>query len=81
MSAIGLDANNGLWPLAYSFAKCEDHENWRWFMQHLKEVIGDHQVVVMSDRHGSLITAIREYFGEHCHSFCYRHLKDSFGKE
>ena len=81
LSAIGLDADQGLWPLAYSFANKENNENWEWFMRRLKMQLGDHECVVMSDRNGSLITAVNLVFGEAKHSWCLRHLMKNFMDE
>ena len=33
MSPCGVDANNELYPLAYSFASAENDETWLWFLQ------------------------------------------------
>uniref|UniRef100_A0A5B6Z8C5 MULE transposase domain-containing protein n=1 Tax=Davidia involucrata TaxID=16924 RepID=A0A5B6Z8C5_DAVIN len=80
MSVCGLDANNGLYPLAYSFASTENDENWLWFLQELKHIIGDRTIVLMTDRNHSLLLGIIQIFGGECNAWCLRHLKENFSR-
>ncbi|CAN1120663.1 hypothetical protein LINPERHAP2_LOCUS335 [Linum perenne] len=36
LSAIGIDANNGIFPIAYAVVRSEDEANWTWFLQTLR---------------------------------------------
>ena len=80
MSACALDANNGLYPLAYSFASAENDANWLWFLQELKHILCGRVVVLMTDRNPSLLLGIKETFGGECNSWCLRHFKENFSK-
>lgn len=41
MAAVALDANNGLFPLAYDVVEGETRNSWEWFLNFLQSVIGD----------------------------------------
>nr|GEX79044.1 hypothetical protein [Tanacetum cinerariifolium] len=40
--AVGLDLNNGIYPLAYALVKAESKSSWRWFLQCLGDDIDLH---------------------------------------
>ncbi|CAI0446330.1 unnamed protein product, partial [Linum tenue] len=35
LSAIGIDANNVIFPIAYAMVGVENEENWKWFLSHV----------------------------------------------
>ena len=41
LSAISLDGNNGLFPLAYAVVEGETNDSWAFFLTQLKDVIVD----------------------------------------
>ncbi|RVW21733.1 hypothetical protein CK203_108210 [Vitis vinifera] len=43
-----------------------------------KKVVGDKEVVIISDRHPALLRSVPEVFGLENHAYCYRHLKENF---
>ena len=47
-------------------------------MQNLKKVIGEKEVVIISDRHPGLLRSVPKIFGAKNHVYCYRHLKEIF---
>ncbi|RVW94875.1 hypothetical protein CK203_034615 [Vitis vinifera] len=47
------------------------------FVAHSK-VVGDKEVVIISDRHPALLRSVPEVFGLENHAYCYRHLKENF---
>ena len=48
------------------------------FLQNVKKVVGDKKVVIISNRHPSLLRSVLEILGSKNHAYCYRHLKDNF---
>ncbi|KAM3264673.1 hypothetical protein P3L10_001667 [Capsicum annuum] len=32
LTAIGIDADNGMFPIAYIVVDVEDENNWKWFL-------------------------------------------------
>ena len=67
-----------MFPLAYGIFMSENYEDQLWFLQKLKVVVGEREVVIISDRHISLICSVVEVFGVENHSHCYRHIKENF---
>ena len=35
LSAVGLDSNNGIYPLAYGIVESENTESWKWFLDNI----------------------------------------------
>lgn len=59
MSACAQDGNYQIFPLAYGVVDSENDESWEWFMKQLSTfVVNSEQLVFVSDRHGSIYTAI-----------------------
>ena len=62
LTAIGVDGNNQLCPIAMAFVEREDYENWLWFLQQLKVgVVKDRpDVCVIHDRNAGLLKAVKQ---------------------
>ncbi|XP_059591763.1 uncharacterized protein LOC100245246 isoform X1 [Vitis vinifera] len=77
-SATAYDANDSMFPLAFGVMSLENYDDWSWFLQNLKKVVGDKEVVIISDRRPALLRSVPEVFGLENHAYCYRHLKENF---
>ena len=77
-SGIAYDANDSMFPLAFRVMSLENYEDWLWFLEKLKIVMGNKKVIIISDRHPALIRSVLEVFGLENHAYCYHHLKESF---
>ncbi|RVW39291.1 hypothetical protein CK203_085102 [Vitis vinifera] len=77
-SASSYDADDGMFPLAYGLFNSENYEDWLWFLEKLKMVIGERDVIIISDRHQGIIRSVSEVFGSENHAYCYRHIKENF---
>ena len=62
LTAVGIDGNNQLLPVAMAFVEREDYGTWLWFLQQLKVgVVHDRpNVCVIHDRHAGLVKAIKQ---------------------
>ena len=41
------DANDNMFSIAYGVMSSEKYEDWNWFLQNLKNLIGDKNVVIL----------------------------------
>ncbi|KAL2455280.1 MuDR family transposase [Abeliophyllum distichum] len=81
LSTVGVDGNNGLYPVAYAVVETENGENWRWFLELLKEDLALHNsngLIFMSDKQKGLVNAIGSLFEHAEHRTCVRHLYNNF---
>ncbi|KAL5565013.1 hypothetical protein UlMin_028177 [Ulmus minor] len=57
------------------FGDSENDATWTWFLKRVKDVFGEnHALVIMSDRHRSIRSAIEEAFPRAFHGICMYHL-------
>ncbi|XP_054778382.1 uncharacterized protein LOC129286445 [Prosopis cineraria] len=75
------DADNKLFPLAFAIVGSETHDDWTWFLQNIKDILGSLQVTIVSDRNNAIIGAVRAIFDGDRHAFCYQHVKENFSSE
>ncbi|RVW12449.1 hypothetical protein CK203_110436 [Vitis vinifera] len=80
-SALAYDADDDMFPLAYAIVSSENYYNWFWFLQRLKQLVGEMEVVIISGRHHAIIRSVAEVFGVENHAYCYRHLKEDFSHQ
>ncbi|GJT30233.1 putative reverse transcriptase domain-containing protein [Tanacetum coccineum] len=63
--AVGLDSNNGIYPLAYALVEAESKSSWCWFLQCLGDDIDSHpnlNFTFISDRQKGIISAIKTVY-------------------
>lgn len=81
LSVIGIDANNGMYPIAYAVAKVDSFSTYMWFLKILVvdlNIANSNGYVFMSDKQKGLINVIHALFpnGEHRHYL--KHLLANF---
>ncbi|XP_071933866.1 uncharacterized protein [Coffea arabica] len=79
--AVGLDANNSIFPVAYAAVEGENKESWTWFFKLLKEdlkIERDYKWAIMNDKHKGLIQACGHVFPNAAHRFGVKHLHNNF---
>nr|XP_043630317.1 uncharacterized protein LOC122601637 [Erigeron canadensis] len=83
LTAVGVDPNNGIYPLAYVVVEAETFDSWRWFLVCLGEDLDlypNSNFTFMSDRQKGLVPAIAKVFPMDEHRFCLRHIYENMSK-
>ena len=79
LTASAKDGDSKIYPLAFGFAPSECKGSWTWFLSELKKGIGSPQdLVIVSDRHRGIISAMIKVFPEAQHAFCVFHIAQKF---
>ncbi|CAN6352866.1 unnamed protein product [Urochloa humidicola] len=81
LTAVGMDPNDCIFPVAMAVVEVECKASWKWFLQTLKDDLGilnTHPWTIMTDKQKGLIPAVREIFSDSEHRFCVRHLYQNF---
>ncbi|GKE83156.1 uncharacterized protein Tco_1553156, partial [Tanacetum coccineum] len=77
MIAMGVDANNQIFPLAFAIAENESYNSWYWFLSHVKKhVVKEREgICLISDRHPGILKVVNE---EGSPWYCLRHFINNF---
>nr|XP_017239829.1 PREDICTED: uncharacterized protein LOC108212616 [Daucus carota subsp. sativus] len=84
LAAVGIDANDGMYPVAWAVVEAENNDSWNWFLANLRDdlrVINDGAFTFISDRQKGLINALEAVFPGAEHRFCVMHLYRNMWKE
>nr|GEY86759.1 transposase, mutator type [Tanacetum cinerariifolium] len=80
LTAVGVDLNNGIYPLTYAIVESENKDSWKWFL----ECVGDDlhlfrnsNFTFISDRQHGIIPAIAESFPSTKYKFFLKHIYDN----
>ncbi|XP_077237107.1 uncharacterized protein LOC143878749 [Tasmannia lanceolata] len=79
--AVGVDGNNGLFPLAFAVVETENEDSWRWFLRLVRENVMSAETnvfTICSDRQKGLMQAVPIELPNANHSYCMRHLAANF---
>jgi hypothetical protein len=77
--ATTYDGSKSLIVFAIAYVKCENNDNWAWFLNHLKvsgfvSAYPNGRVCFISDREKGLINAVITIFPTCGHRYCLRHI-------
>ncbi|XP_010239711.1 uncharacterized protein LOC100821374 [Brachypodium distachyon] len=81
VTAVGMDPNNCIYPVAFAVVEVEDTTSWTWFLNTLKQDLGIDNTscwTIMSDKQKGLINAVSSSFPHSDHRFCVRHMWQNF---
>ncbi|CAI9286008.1 unnamed protein product [Lactuca saligna] len=84
LSAVGLDGNNGTYPLAYAVVETENISSWTWFLSCLGEDLGlntNSNFTFITDRQKGILNAIATLFPCAENRYCVRHIRDNMRKQ
>ncbi|XP_022894136.1 uncharacterized protein LOC111408628 [Olea europaea var. sylvestris] len=78
---VGIDGNDGMYPVAYAMVETENGENWSWFLTLLRDnlrIHNSHGWIFISDKRKGLVNAFGSLFEHAEHRTCIRHLYNNF---
>ncbi|KAK4392728.1 hypothetical protein Sango_2050600 [Sesamum angolense] len=77
LTAVSIDPNNNLYPLAYAIVSGETREAWEWFLGLLKSdlnMVREDAYTFISDKRKELISTFESVFPSSDKRYCVRHL-------
>ncbi|KAL3754648.1 hypothetical protein ACJRO7_001838 [Eucalyptus globulus] len=83
LAAIGRDANNQMFPLAWAIVKIENKDNWSWFLKNMMadlEITNEEGWAFMSDQQKGLVPTVAELLPHAEHRMCARHIYENWAK-
>ncbi|XP_071937522.1 uncharacterized protein [Coffea arabica] len=83
LTAVGIDANDCIYPVAYAVVEVENKNSWKWFIEFLKydlSISEQNSWTIISDRQKGLGSAIEEVVPGVEHRHCVRHLHNNMKK-
>ncbi|KAH7836945.1 hypothetical protein Vadar_007736 [Vaccinium darrowii] len=86
LTAIGVDANNAMYPISYAVVETENKETWMWFFELLRMDLAitptnEPEFTFINDRQKGLLPALAETFPSAEHRHCCKHLLANFMKK
>ncbi|GJT70422.1 chloramphenicol acetyltransferase-like domain-containing protein [Tanacetum coccineum] len=82
--AMGRDANNQMYPIAWAVIKVENNENWCWFISLIQEDLQletGEGLTIISDSDKGLLEGVNELLPNAEHRKCTRHLFANYKKK
>ncbi|KAK3220797.1 hypothetical protein Dsin_014767 [Dipteronia sinensis] len=74
--AVCMDGNDQIFPLAFGVGDLETNEAWEWFLTRLHKAVGEvDDLVIVSDKKGSITTGVEKVFPNSFHGACAVHLE------
>ncbi|GJV15019.1 transposase, MuDR [Tanacetum coccineum] len=80
LTAVGVDPNNGIYPLAYVVVESETKQSWLWFLDCLGddlELFRNSNFTFVTDKQKGIIPALVETFPAAKHRYCMKHIYDN----
>ncbi|CAH9052492.1 unnamed protein product, partial [Cuscuta epithymum] len=83
LTAVGRDANNNMYPIAWAIVEIENTSSWSWFIELLKEdlqIVDTSPWTVISDQQKGLLNVIQTLLPQSEHRNCARHIHANWSK-
>ncbi|KAL5783072.1 hypothetical protein ACOSP7_008101 [Xanthoceras sorbifolium] len=77
LNAIGIDANNEVFPVAWCVAEGESKQSWGWFLDLLHLHLGldeSRRLTFISDRQKGILDVVELFWPRSTNHFCVRHI-------
>ncbi|CAL2231283.1 unnamed protein product [Prunus armeniaca] len=78
-----VDANNGMFPLAYAYVEIESNSTWLWFLELLSgdlNIRNSHGYVFMTDKQKGLIDDVDALFPHAEDRHCLKHQMEAISR-
>ncbi|XP_021774243.1 uncharacterized protein LOC110738175 [Chenopodium quinoa] len=83
LCAVGRDANDQMYPVAWAVTEGENNLSWEWFFTHIQTFLdlgeGD-EVAIISDEHQEILNAVSNVLPKAEHRHCARHIYAHWNK-
>ncbi|GJR98976.1 FAR1-related sequence 10 [Tanacetum coccineum] len=83
LTAVGVDANNGIYPVAYGIVESENQYSWTWFLKCLGDdfdLYSNSNFTFITDRQKGLLPALEKLFPHAQHRYCVRHIYENMNQ-
>ncbi|GJX40501.1 FAR1-related sequence 10, partial [Tanacetum coccineum] len=80
LTAVGVDANNGIYLVAYGIVESENQYSWTWFLTCLGndfDLYTNSNFTFITDKQKGLVPTIAKLFPAAKHRFCVRHINEN----
>ncbi|XP_022041036.1 uncharacterized protein LOC110943606 [Helianthus annuus] len=80
LTVVGVDNNNGIYPIAYAIVESENLSSWTWFLEFLGSDLdlgGNSNFTFISDRQKGIVQAVTRLFPCAEHRYCLRHIYEN----
>ncbi|KAL5538065.1 hypothetical protein UlMin_042275 [Ulmus minor] len=82
LSATSLDAEEGIFPIAFAVVDAETEDNWHWFLTELKSTLPtSQQITFVADFEDAIKKSLAEIFDKCLHAYCLRHLAEKLNRD
>ncbi|XP_059627245.1 uncharacterized protein LOC132270049 [Cornus florida] len=79
LSAVSIDGNEQMFPVAFVVVESKTRDSWSWFMSELMDAVGPYQeITFISDRQKGLVDTFENIMDGSNHRYCVRHLYKNF---
>ncbi|KAK4363790.1 hypothetical protein RND71_019031 [Anisodus tanguticus] len=83
LAAVGVDGNDGVFPLAFAVVDEETNDNWHWFLSELKSAVPmSCPITFVCDFQRGIRESLHDIFQEECHhGYCLRYLAEKLNND
>ncbi|XP_077244573.1 uncharacterized protein LOC143884719 [Tasmannia lanceolata] len=74
--ALGIDAQNEMFPVACGAVEAENRESWLWFCEGFASILGrrEKKLTILSNREGGVLEAVSNFFPDVYHGYLHTYL-------
>ncbi|KAK6790149.1 hypothetical protein RDI58_013949 [Solanum bulbocastanum] len=83
LAAVGVDGNDGVFPVAFAVVDEETDDNWHWFLSELKSAVSTSRpITFVSAFQNGINESLSDIFSKDCyHGYCLQYLGEKLYKD